>query len=112
MCTSNILTLTILCISATTLAQQTVTDGTAQAPSKSGTACQSESSSSTVSLFGGMLTVPNDYNKNVKPPGDPAVVSIGFIVSDIMEVDDDEYTISMNVGLDGVDHWHCHEEKQ
>ena len=50
-----------------------------------------------ISLFDGVLTVPRDYNKNVQPPGSPAVVYIGFIVSDIMEVNDDEYTISMKV---------------
>ena len=54
---------------------------------------------SPISLLGGVLTVPHDYNKNVQPPDDPARVQIGFIVSDIMEVNEDKYTISMKVRL-------------
>ena len=50
-----------------------------------------------LSLVGGVIQIPNDYNKNVQPPGNPARVDIGFIVNDILEVNDDEYTVSMKV---------------
>ena len=45
----------------------------------------------------GVLQVPGDYNKNLEPPGNPARVDIGFIVNDILEVNDEEYTLTLKV---------------
>lgn len=50
-----------------------------------------------VTLFGGVLQVPHDYNKNLQPPGNPSQVDIGFIVNDILEINDNDYTVSMKV---------------
>ncbi len=62
---------------------------------------------------GGSLRVPRGYNRYVQPPGPPAEsgggggggggggpaeVAVGFLVADVMEVDDDDYTISIKVG--------------
>ena len=45
--------------------------------------------------------MPGNYNKNEFPSGGPAVVQIGFIVDDILEVNDEEYTITVKVREDG-----------
>jgi len=73
-----------------------------------------------VVLAGGVLTLPPGYNRNEPPRGevtynrfeepkadkmthkrqrldDPGKISIAFLVSDIMEVDDTDYTISMRL---------------
>ncbi len=50
---------------------------------------------------GGAVRVPPGYNRYVQPPGRPdgsAEVAVGFVVSDVMEVDDEDYTISIKVG--------------
>ena len=50
---------------------------------------------------GGALRVPRGYNRYVQPPstegGGPAAVAVGFVVSDVMEVSDQDYTISIKV---------------
>lgn len=51
-----------------------------------------------ISLVGGVLQVPKDYNKNVEPPGKPMTVDIGFIVNDVLEIDDDAYSVTLKVG--------------
>ena len=57
------------------------------------------SSDGVVSLLGGVIKLPPGYNRNVEPPGDPSFVDIGFLVSDIMDVDDSEYKISIKVSI-------------
>ena len=50
-------------------------------------------------LLGGVVSVPWDYNKNLQPPGEPMLVDIGFIVNDILEVDDELFTIKMKMEM-------------
>lgn len=50
-------------------------------------------------LLGGVVSVPWDYNKNLQPPGEPMLVDIGFIVNDVLEVDDELFTIKMKMEM-------------
>ncbi|TRY78141.1 hypothetical protein TCAL_09317, partial [Tigriopus californicus] len=52
-----------------------------------------------LSLVGGALKVPRDYNKNVQPPGKPTIVDIGFIVNDVLEIDDDAYSVTLKMEM-------------
>ena len=48
-----------------------------------------------------VILIPKDYNKVNYPPNQkPVVVKIGFIVSDVLDVNDDAYTIKVNIVYD------------
>lgn len=48
-------------------------------------------------LAPGVLYLPYSYNRNLQPPGRPCRVLIGFMIKDVMEVNDDDYTVSIKV---------------
>ena len=64
---------------------------------KGGSAVPTMEEESGYSFLDGLLTLGRDYNRHVQPPGSPALVYIGFVVSDVMEVNDDHYTITIKV---------------